>query len=116
MVATTPINARNLRPISGSDAIIRPAPSAEKPGPPQPPTSSAVGSTQQLIMFVGGHRTNADPAASITGFSQRFPGAHAVSAGPLGGEAVSVQQYAGSKAAAICAWSDNDSFGESRLH
>ena len=43
--------------------------------------NSAAGNTEQIIMFIGGHLANADPAASITSFTQKFPGAHVVSAG-----------------------------------
>ena len=68
---------------------------------------SAAGKTAQIIMLVGGHLANADPAASITSFTQQ-PGAKVVSAGALGGKAACVQDGT----AAICAWFDDDSFGE----
>src|SRR4029078_7568066 len=42
------------------------------------------GHTAQLIMFIGGHLANADPAASITSFTQQFRGATVVTAGGLG--------------------------------
>jgi len=74
--------------------------------------NSAAGNTEQIIMFIGGHLGNADPAASITSFTQKFPGAHVVSAGSLGGKAACVQEGAASNAVAMCAWFDNDSFGE----
>jgi hypothetical protein len=74
--------------------------------------NSAAGNTEQIIMFIGGHLANADPAASIASFTQKFPGAHVVSAGSLGGEAACVQEGSGSNAVAMCAWFDNDSFGE----
>ena len=35
--------------------------------------NSAAGNTEQIIMFIGGHLANADPAASITSFTQQFP-------------------------------------------
>ena len=38
--------------------------------------NSAAGNTEQILMFIGGHLANADPAASIAGFTQKFPGAH----------------------------------------
>jgi predicted Ser/Thr protein kinase len=73
----------------------------------------AAGSTTQIIMFIGGHLANADPAASITGFTHKFPGTHIVSAGSLGGEAACVEEQAGtSDSVAMCAWFDNDTFGE----
>ena len=49
--------------------------------------NSAAGNTAQIIMFIGGHLANADPAASITSFTQQFRGAKVVSAGALGGKA-----------------------------
>ena len=56
---------------------------------------ASAGNTTQIIMFIGGHLANADPAASITSFTQQFKGAQVVSAGALGGEAACVQDGAG---------------------
>ena len=74
--------------------------------------NSAAGNTAQIVMFIGGHLANADPAASITSFTQQFKGAKVVSAGALGGKAACVQDGTGSNSVAMCAWFDNDSFGE----
>ena len=75
--------------------------------------NSAAGNTEQIIMFIGGHLANADPAASVTSFTQKFPGAHVVSAGSLGGKAACVQEgTTASNSVSMCAWFDNDSFGE----
>ena len=74
--------------------------------------NSAAGNTEQIIMFIGGHLANADPAASITTFTQQFRGAHVVSPGSLGGKAACVQEGTGSNSRSLCAWFDNDSFGE----
>jgi hypothetical protein len=64
-------------------------------------------------MFIGGHLANADPASSIASFTRNFPGAFVVSAGSLGGEAACVESQAGtSDPVALCAWFDDDSFGE----
>ncbi|MGH3195954.1 MAG: hypothetical protein ACRDNT_08465 [Streptosporangiaceae bacterium] len=75
---------------------------------------SAAGNTEQIIMFIGGHLANADPAASITSFTQKYPGAHVVTVGSLGGEAACVQEgtASASNSVSMCAWFDNDSFGE----
>jgi hypothetical protein len=73
----------------------------------------AAGGNEQIIMFIGGHLANADPATSITDFTQRFAGATIVSAGSLGGEAACV--YDGAKTSnpvSMCVWFDNNSFGE----
>ena len=75
--------------------------------------NSAAGNTEQILMFIGGHLANADPAASIAGFTQKFPGAHVASAGSMGGEAACVQEGAtASNSRSLCVWFDNDSFGE----
>ena len=73
---------------------------------------ASAGNTAQIIMFIGGHLANADPAASITSFTQQFKGAQVVSAGALGGKAACVQDGTGLNSVAMCAWFDNDSFGE----
>jgi hypothetical protein len=74
--------------------------------------NSAAGNTEQIIMFIGGHLANADPAASIASFTQKFPGARVAGPGSLGGEAACVQEGGAANAVAMCAWFDNDSFGE----
>ncbi len=74
---------------------------------------SAAGGTTQIIMFIGGHLANADPAASIASFTHDYPGAFVVGAGPLGGEAACVESKSGtSNSVGMCAWFDDDSFGE----
>ena len=73
---------------------------------------ASAGNTAQIIMFIGGHLANSDPAASITSFTKQFKGAGVVSAGALGGKAACVQDGTGANSVAMCAWFDNDSFGE----
>ena len=74
---------------------------------------SAAGSTEQIIMFIGGHLANAAPATSIADFTQKFVGATVVSAGSLGGQAACVEEGSGpADPVAMCVWFDNDSFGE----
>ena len=75
--------------------------------------NSAAGNTAQIIMLIEGHLANADPTASIAGFTQKFPGAQLVSAGPMGGKAACVQEgTTSSTSRSLCVWFDNDSFGE----
>ena len=75
--------------------------------------NQAAGSTVQVMMFIGGHLATAAPAASITGFTQKFARAAVVSAGSLGGQAACAEEGATSSSqVSICAWFDNDSFGE----
>ena len=74
--------------------------------------NSAAGNDEQIVMFIGGHLAHANAASSVSTFDQRFPGAKPVSAGSLGGQASCVQEGSGSNSVAMCAWFDNDSFGE----
>jgi hypothetical protein len=74
--------------------------------------NSAAGNDEQIIMFIGGHLANAAPAASVASFTQKFGGAEVVSAGSLGGKAACVEEGSSSDGVSMCAWFDNDSFGE----
>jgi hypothetical protein len=75
--------------------------------------AAAAGSTEQIVMFIGGHLANAAPATSIASFTQKFPGASVVSPGSLGGQAACVEEASGtSDSVAMCVWFDSDSFGE----
>jgi hypothetical protein len=75
--------------------------------------NSASGSTEQIVMFIGGHLANAAPASSVASFTQNFAGATVVGAGSLGGKAACVERAPGtSDSVAMCVWFDNDSFGE----
>ena len=69
------------------------------------------GGNQQIFMFVGGHLTNSDPAASIANLEQTYPSAQVVPAGSLGGEAACTTTRANNESVAMCVWFDNDSFG-----
>lgn len=75
--------------------------------------SSTSGSTPQIILFIGGNLANASPADSVASFTKRFKGATISSAGSLAGKAVCVNATASEPGSvAMCAWFDNDSFGE----
>jgi hypothetical protein len=75
--------------------------------------TQAAGNTAQIMMFIGGHLADTTPATSITGFTQKFPGATVVSAGSLGGKAACAEEGAAtSDQVSMCVWFDNDSFGE----
>jgi hypothetical protein len=75
--------------------------------------NSAAGATTQIFMFIGGHLANADPTSSVASLTRNFPAAHMVSAGSLGGEAACAEEQAGtSDSVSLCAWFDDDSFGE----
>jgi hypothetical protein len=75
--------------------------------------SSTSGATPQIILFIGGNLANGNPADSVTSFTKRFKGATLTSAGALGGKAVCVNANGSEPGSvAMCAWFDNDSFGE----
>ncbi len=75
--------------------------------------NSSTGGTPQIVLFIGGNLLNASPMVSVTSFTQRFKGAGVTSAGSLGGEAACVNATAAEPGSvAMCAWFDNDSFGE----
>jgi hypothetical protein len=75
--------------------------------------NSVPGSTPQIILFIGGNLANANPVDSVTSFTKRFKGATVTSAGTMAGKAVCVDATAAEPGSvAMCAWFDNDSFGE----
>jgi hypothetical protein len=70
------------------------------------------GPAPQAILFIGGKLTGASAAASIKAFDQHFRDAEQTSPGRLGGRAACVPAQPGTNHAAVCAWFDNDTFGE----
>jgi hypothetical protein len=70
------------------------------------------GSPPQVILFIGGKLAGASAGASIKTFDQHFRDAEPTSPGPLGGQAACVPGQSGTGGAAVCAWFDNDTFGE----
>jgi hypothetical protein len=70
------------------------------------------GPAPQVILFIGGKLTGASAAASIKSFDQHFRDAEQTSPGPLGGRTACVPAQPGTNNAAVCAWFDNDTFGE----
>jgi hypothetical protein len=70
------------------------------------------GPTPQVMLFIGGKLTGASPAGSVKTFTGHFSGAIVTSAGSLGGEAACVPAQTASGGSAVCAWFDNDTFGE----
>jgi hypothetical protein len=73
------------------------------------------GAAPQLLEVIGGRLPGTSPASSIITLIRKYPSAHVVPAGPMGGSAACFEQTAGTAdsadSAAMCAWSDNDSFG-----
>ena len=75
-------------------------------------TSPGAGGNADIFMFVGGKLSSASPPTSIANFTQTYPGARVVPAGPLGGEAACAEATTGGEGVAMCVFFDNDSFGE----
>ena len=70
------------------------------------------GTVPQLLEVIAGRLPSTSPAASIVTLIQSYPSGHIVSAGPMVGSAACFEQTAGTAdSVAMCAWSDNDSFG-----
>lgn len=70
------------------------------------------GPTPQVMLFIGGRLAGASASASVATFSQHFRNVMHISAGKLGGEAACVPGQASTGGASVCAWFDNDTFGE----
>jgi hypothetical protein len=70
------------------------------------------GPTPQVMLFIGGKLAGASPGASIQSFTQHFRAAMMTSPGKLGGTAACVPGQARTGGAAVCAWFDDDTFGE----
>ena len=70
------------------------------------------GPAPQIILFIGGKLAGASAVASIKSFDQHFRDANQTSPGRLGGRAACVPAQPGTDNAAVCAWFDNDTFGE----
>jgi hypothetical protein len=70
------------------------------------------GAAPQLLEVIGGRLPSTSPASSIITLIQKYPSAHIVPAGPMGGSAACFEQTAGTAdSVAMCTWSDNDTFG-----
>jgi hypothetical protein len=66
----------------------------------------------QIFLFIGGNLAGVSPAGFITSFTAQFKGAHATSAGSLGGQAACVNaQGSAAGGVALCTWADGDTFG-----
>ncbi len=66
----------------------------------------------RVLLFIGGRLVGASADASVRSFAQHFRDAGQTSPGPLGGKAACVPPQPGTGGAAVCAWFDNDTFGE----
>jgi hypothetical protein len=66
----------------------------------------------QVLLFIGGRLAGSSADASVRSFAQHFRGAGQTGPGPLGGKAACVPPQPSTGGAAVCAWFDNDTFGE----
>jgi hypothetical protein len=71
----------------------------------------ADGASAQLFIFIGGELSRANPGTSMASFERAYPEAAAVPAGPLGGQAACTQTQMGGRAASMCTWFDDGTFG-----
>jgi hypothetical protein len=70
------------------------------------------GTAPQLLEVIAGRLPGTSPTSSVVTLIQSHPSGHIVPAGPMGGSAACFEQTAGTAdSVAMCAWSDNDSFG-----
>jgi hypothetical protein len=70
------------------------------------------GTAPQLLEVIGGRLPSTPPASSIITLIRKYPSAHVVPVGPMGGSAACFEQTAGTADSTVmCAWSDSDSFG-----
>jgi hypothetical protein len=70
------------------------------------------GAAPQLLEVIGGRLPSTPPASSIITLIRKYPSAHVVPVGPMGGSAACFEQTAGTADSTVmCAWSDSDSFG-----
>jgi len=67
------------------------------------------GAEPQLLEVIGGRLPSTSPSSSVVTLIEKYPSAHVVPAGPMGGSAACFEETA--ESGAMCAWSDNDSFG-----
>ncbi len=74
--------------------------------------SGLSGTSQQVILFIGGNLSGISPSGFIASFSNQFKGARSTSAGSMGGRAACVSAQANlAGGVALCTWADNDAFG-----
>jgi hypothetical protein len=73
----------------------------------------AGGTPAQVMLFIGGQLNGGSPVTSVQSFTEHFKGAARTGAGSLGGDAACVgSQAKGTGGQTVCAWFDNNTFGE----
>ena len=85
--AGLPTLAASVAKMGGGQTSDFRARTYEKPAPS--------GAAPQVLEVIGGRLPSTSPASSITALIQKYPGAHIVPAGPMGGSAACFEQTAG---------------------
>jgi hypothetical protein len=102
--ADLPVLAASAAEMGGGQVSGSRARTYERPAP--------AGAAPQLLDVIGGRLPSTSPASSIITLIRKYPSAHVVPAGPMGGSAACFEQTAGTAdSVAMCAWSDDDTFG-----
>jgi hypothetical protein len=71
------------------------------------------GATPQVLLFIGGKLTGASPVTALKEFTARFSDVRTASVGSFSGEAACVDgPVTANGTTAVCAWFDDDTFGE----
>lgn len=71
------------------------------------------GTPAQVMLFIGGQLSGGSATTSVNSFTEHFRGAKRTGAGSPGGDAACVSAQAkGTGGQTVCAWFDNNTFGE----
>jgi hypothetical protein len=71
------------------------------------------GATPQVLLFIGGKLTGASPVTALKEFTAKFSDVRPASVGSFDGEAACVDgPVTANGTTAVCAWFDDDTFGE----
>ncbi len=77
-----------------------------------PARTSPPGKSRTTSQLRPAHSRLRNGPASVITLIRKYPGAHVVPAGPMGGSAACFERTTGTAdSVAMCAWSDNDTFG-----
>ena len=102
--AGLPVLAASAAEIGGGQVSGSRARTYERPAPGE--------GSPQLLEVIGGRLPSTSPASSVITLIRKYPSARVVPAGPMGGSAACFEQTAGTAGSvAMCAWSDDDTFG-----
>lgn len=72
----------------------------------------AGGTPAQVMLFIGGQLSGGSPGTAVKSFVEHFSGAERTGAGSLNGDAACVAASKATGAQTVCAWFDDNTFGE----